>query len=143
MLQYLLVLNAGSSSATFPVFAASGALTLRRRDKIEGLVSSARRFATLEGLNVLLFTAGIAERSAYIQPDIRERLGWLDVMLGHEANAARAPVISTAESKVVVRIIPEDEGSASLPAIRSQLPAAWAQKETSHDWRLGMTGDLT
>lgn len=143
MPQYLLVLNAGSSSAKFPVFAAGGALTLRRRDAIEGLGNGAPSFAMPEKLDVRVFTAGIAERSAHIQPNIRERLGWMCVLLGHEANAAHAPVISTAESKVIVRIIPPDEGSASLPAIRSQLPAAWAQKETSHDWRLGMTGDLT
>ncbi len=65
--------------------------------------------ATLEGLDVLVFTAGIGERSAHVRERICARLGWLGVALDVQANAAHRTAISTAESKVGVLIIPADE----------------------------------
>jgi acetate kinase len=37
------------------------------------------------------------------------RLGWLGVTIDPQANAAHAPLISTAGSAVKVRVIPTDE----------------------------------
>jgi acetate kinase len=65
--------------------------------------------ATLGGLDALVFTAGIGERSADIRERICARLDWLGVTLDSEANAAHRPVIGAAESKVAVLIIPADE----------------------------------
>jgi acetate kinase len=65
--------------------------------------------ASLQGIDALVFTAGIGERSAEIRARICARLGWLGVALDAKANAAHRPVISTAESKVGVLIIPADE----------------------------------
>jgi len=65
--------------------------------------------AVLGGLDGLVFTAGIGERS----PDIRERVctlaRWLGVTLDPTANQAGGPRISTADSKVAVLAIPTDE----------------------------------
>jgi acetate kinase len=58
--------------------------------------------ATLGGLDMLVFTAGIGEH----QPVIRERvcagLGFLGVAIDPDANAAHAAVISSAASRVKV-----------------------------------------
>ena len=65
--------------------------------------------ASLEGLDALVFTAGIGERSAEIRERICSRLGWLGVSLDEEANAAHAAKISSPQSAVAVLIIPADE----------------------------------
>jgi acetate kinase len=65
--------------------------------------------AVLGGLDGLVFTAGIGERS----PEIRERVcanaAWLGIELDHAANRAGGPRISTARSRVAVYAIPTDE----------------------------------
>jgi acetate kinase len=65
--------------------------------------------ASLQGLDALVFTAGIGERSAEIRARICARLGWLGVTLDARANAAHEPRISTPDSRVAVLIIPADE----------------------------------
>jgi acetate kinase len=65
--------------------------------------------ATLEGIDALVFTAGIGERSAVIRERISAHLGWLGVTLDPEANAAHRPIINAANSAVSVLIIPADE----------------------------------
>jgi acetate kinase len=65
--------------------------------------------AALQGLNALVFTAGIGERSAEIRARICARLGWLGVALDADANAAHRAWISLAESAVAVLIVPADE----------------------------------
>jgi acetate kinase len=65
--------------------------------------------AVLGGLDGLVFTAGIGERS----PEIRERVcanaAWLGIELDHAVNRAGGPRISTAGSRVAVYVIPTDE----------------------------------
>jgi acetate kinase len=65
--------------------------------------------AALGGLDALVFTAGIGERSAEIRRRICERLGWLGLTLDEAANAAHRTRISTADSAIAVLIIPADE----------------------------------
>ncbi len=65
--------------------------------------------AALEGLEQLVFTAGVGENSATIRAEISRRCGWLGVELDAAANAANQPIISTAASRVLVRVIPTDE----------------------------------
>ena len=65
--------------------------------------------AALGGLDALVFTAGIGERSAEIRQRICARLGWLGVELDPGANAAHRPRISAPDSRVAVLIIPADE----------------------------------
>lgn len=68
-----------------------------------GLVTS------LGGLDGLIFTAGIGEHAAPIRAAICERLSWMGLELSPGANQKNAPVISTAESKIEVRVIPTNE----------------------------------
>ena len=64
---------------------------------------------SLAGLDGLVFTAGIGENSPAVRTLICKRLAWLGVELDAEANAAGAPTISSAASRVTVRVIPTDE----------------------------------
>ena len=64
---------------------------------------------SLEGLDCLVFTAGIGENDPVIRAAICARLAWTGLVLDEAANAANAPVISSPESRVIVRVIPTDE----------------------------------
>jgi len=65
--------------------------------------------AALQGLDGMVFTAGIGENDPLIRAAICARLGWAGVMLDEEANQANAPVISAPESRIKVRVIATDE----------------------------------
>jgi acetate kinase len=65
--------------------------------------------AVLGGLDTLVFSAGIGERSAPIRARICDRLAFLGVELDNRRNAANAAVISSDASRVAVRVIPTDE----------------------------------
>ena len=62
--------------------------------------------AVLGGLDALVFTAGIGERSPLVRGKVCEKLGWLGVTV---ANAANGPRISAADSRVSVFVIPTNE----------------------------------
>jgi len=65
--------------------------------------------ASLEGLDALVFTAGIGERSAEIRARIVARCRWLGIGLDPAANARHGPHISTPASAVSAWVIPTDE----------------------------------
>ena len=65
--------------------------------------------AALQGLDGLVFTAGIGENDAVIRAAICARLEWAGIRLDAQANAAHRDIISTPDSAVEVRVIPTDE----------------------------------
>jgi acetate kinase len=65
--------------------------------------------AALGGLDALVFTAGIGEHSAPIREQICQTAAWLGVKLDPAANAAGAPRISSADSRIPVWVIPTNE----------------------------------
>jgi acetate kinase len=65
--------------------------------------------SSLGGLDGIVFTAGIGEHAPQIRAQVCQRLGWLGVQLDDDANARDAGVISSAQSRVTVRVIPTDE----------------------------------
>jgi acetate kinase len=65
--------------------------------------------AALGGLDTIVFSGGIGERSAVIRREICSRLQSLNVALDDSPNEAHAAVISAAQSAVVIRVIPTDE----------------------------------
>ncbi|MBT0671521.1 acetate/propionate family kinase [Novosphingobium profundi] len=84
------------------------------REAIDLFVRSAAREAgalcvALEGLDALVFTAGIGENAPAVRAAICARLAWLGIDIDAASNAAGAPVISTAQSRVKVRVLPTDE----------------------------------
>jgi acetate kinase len=73
------------------------------RKRIGGLA------AALGGLDALVFAGGVGENSPEARARICEGLGFLGLALDANQNAANAPVISTASSRVNVRVIRTDE----------------------------------
>ena len=68
--------------------------------------------AVMDGIDVLTFTAGIGENDADIRREVCAGLGFLGLELDEAKNAERpgdARVISTADSKVTVMVVPTNE----------------------------------
>ncbi len=65
--------------------------------------------AVLGGIDTLVFAGGIGENSAEIRERICGGLEFLGVKLDPATNGANAPVISSGDSRVVVRVIKTDE----------------------------------
>ena len=63
----------------------------------------------LDGIDTLVFSAGIGEHAAAIRERICHRLTHLGMQVDDSLNAVHAAVISTAGSGIVVRVIPTDE----------------------------------
>ena len=65
--------------------------------------------AALGGLDTLVFSAGIGERSPAIRARICEGLGFLGIEVDDLRNASHAAVISTRASRVTVRVLATNE----------------------------------
>lgn len=65
--------------------------------------------ALLGGLDMLVFTAGVGENNPVIRERVCRRLGFLGVALDDAANSQNASVVSSTNSKVVVRVEPTNE----------------------------------
>jgi acetate kinase len=65
--------------------------------------------AVLGGLDILVFAGGIGENSPQIRSRICEGLQCFGIVLNEKRNNANAPVISTDNSRVKVRVIKTDE----------------------------------
>ncbi|MHB1215963.1 MAG: acetate/propionate family kinase [Thiobacillus sp.] len=63
----------------------------------------------LEGIDALVFTAGIGEHAAAVRAAICQRLAWLGLALDEAANRRHGPCISHAHSRVSAWVIPTDE----------------------------------
>ncbi len=65
--------------------------------------------AVLGGVDALVFTAGIGERSVEIRRRICEASAWLGVTLDAKANASHGPKISISRSQPSVWVVPTNE----------------------------------
>lgn len=78
---------------------------------------------SLQGLDTLVFTAGIGEHSAGVRARIAQHLAWMGVELDPARNQAGDTVISTQASPVRVMVIPTNEeriiAEQSLALVRS------------------------
>jgi acetate kinase len=86
----------------------------RARLSIEMFARSAKKtigsyVAVLGGLDLLVFTGGIGERDAEVRGKICEGMECFGVRLDKEANERSAGTISTADSRVRVRVVASDE----------------------------------
>ena len=77
----------------------------------------------LDGLDAIVFTAGIGENSASIRAAVCERLGFLGVELDTDANASARPdaTVSTPESPVRVIVLEAREDVVAARAARQLL----------------------
>jgi acetate kinase len=64
-----------------------------------------------DGIDALVFTAGIGEHAAPVRAAICGRLAWLGLQLDDAANQRQQACISQPDSPVSVWIIPTDEES--------------------------------
>lgn len=66
--------------------------------------------ATVQGMDALVFTAGIGENSSLLRKLVCDRLGWLGVQIEESANLKKGTLlISKPESRVKVYVIPTNE----------------------------------
>jgi acetate kinase len=83
--------------------------------------------ATLGGVDMIAFTAGVGEHSAVLRERICAALSWLGVALDDAANRANAAVISQATSRVAVVVEPTNEewiaATHALPFVREAAAA--------------------
>ncbi len=85
----------------------------------------------LEGIDALVFTAGIGEHAAPVRAAICRHLAWLGLTLDEVANRRHGPCISAPHSSVSAWIIPADE---------ERVIARHAWTLTGSGARLGRTG---
>ena len=78
--------------------------------------------ATLNGLDLLAFTAGIGEHQAPIRERICAGMGFLGVAIDPQANAIHAAVISSSASKVKVVVEPTNEEWVAATAAVALVP---------------------
>ncbi|VWD22312.1 acetate kinase [Burkholderia lata] len=65
--------------------------------------------AAMEGIDAVVFTAGIGEHAAPIREGVMRRAAWLGVEIDVAANNAGGPLVTTASSRVPVWVIPTNE----------------------------------
>jgi acetate kinase len=65
--------------------------------------------AAAQGIDALVFTAGIGEHAASLRERVCRHAAWLGVDLDPAANLSDGPLISTASSKVAAWVIPTNE----------------------------------
>lgn len=87
-------------------------------------VEIAAMAATLEGLDALVFTAGIGEHSARVRAGAVEGLVWLGFALDHEANLRHAARISAQGSRPALVMRTDEERMIALHTIKTaELPS--------------------
>lgn len=65
--------------------------------------------AAMNGVDVIVFTAGVGENCSVVRKEIAEYLTFLGVKLDEKNNANNAEIISTADSKVTIMVVPTNE----------------------------------
>ncbi len=78
--------------------------------------------AALEGLDAMVFTAGVGENSSTVRRKVCERLAWLGVDLDDAANDSGVTKVSAQDSAVEVLVIPTNEERVIGNATRALLP---------------------
>lgn len=86
----------------------------RAADAVELFCYRAKKYlgayaAVLGGLDVLVFTGGIGEHAPTVRERICSGLEFLGICLDSSRNEANAPLISSSDSRVSVRVIQTDE----------------------------------
>ncbi|MDO6564434.1 acetate/propionate family kinase [Amphritea sp. 1_MG-2023] len=83
-----------------------------------------RLSAALQGLDQLVFTAGVGENDSSLRKRICDQLDWLGIKLNKSANQESEAIISKATSPVTVRVIPTNEEAMIARHTESILAAA-------------------
>ena len=113
------LLAVSGTSADMRDLLASRATDARAADAVDLFCYEVRKTvgafaAVLGGVDTLVFSGGIGEKSAPVRAAVGEGLAWLGIDIDAAANEKNADVVSTRTSKVQVRVIPTDEESVIL-----------------------------
>lgn len=65
--------------------------------------------AAMQGLDAVVFTAGIGEHSSAVREKVCHQAAWMGIDLDTDANLKHAPRITTLDSDIPVFVIPTDE----------------------------------
>jgi acetate kinase len=65
--------------------------------------------AAMDGIDALVFTAGIGEHAAAIREGVVRHAAWLGAELDAEANGKGGPLITTDSSRISAWVIPTNE----------------------------------
>ena len=108
------LLGISETSSDMRDLAARAATDPRAAEAVQIFCYQAKKYigafaAALGGLDTLVFAGGIGEHSAEVRARICDGLEFLGLRLEASRNASHAAVISTADSRVAVRVIPTDE----------------------------------
>jgi acetate kinase len=101
----------------------------RAADAIDLFCYSAKKHlaaltAALGGLDTLIFSAGIGEHAPEIRAQICTGLDFLGLHLDSEKNSQNADIVSTDDSRVIIRVIPTDEEIVIARTVHSILASA-------------------
>lgn len=107
----------------------------RATEALEKFCYSARKWigafaAALGGLDTLVFSGGIGEHAADIRARICAPLTFLGIEIDRTLNAQHAPVISRDDARATVRVIPTDEESTILRAVRKLLSVPQSETQS-------------
>ncbi|MCX7301371.1 MAG: acetate/propionate family kinase [Rhodobacterales bacterium] len=80
--------------------------------------------AAMGGIDALVFCGGIGENARNIRARICERMGWMGIAIDPAANEGNSRVISSADAKTTVLIIPTNEELVIARAARSLAASA-------------------
>ena len=65
--------------------------------------------AEMNGVDAIVFTGGIGEKSAYLRELVLEHFSYLGLKLDKAANKSHSSIISTNDSKVIAMVVPTNE----------------------------------
>ena len=68
-----------------------------------------RLTAALEGVEQVVFSGGVGENDADVRARVLNRCQWLGISIDAEANQRNSGIISTPDSRVIVRVMPTNE----------------------------------
>ena len=85
----------------------------------------------LEGLDAIVFTAGIGENSSIVRQKICARLGWIGVEIDETANKENATRINAPASNVDVMVIPTDEEAVIARSVQNLIGMAVDDGQTA------------
>lgn len=122
------LLGVSETSADMQDLLAAQATDTRAAEAVALFCYQARKWvgayaAVLGGLDTLVFSGGIGEHAAEVRARICAGLEFLGLELDAAHNATHAAVISSAGSRVVVRVIPTDEERMLAQLVSGLLPA--------------------
>jgi acetate kinase len=120
------LLGVSGSSADMRVLLAQQATDEAAREAVDFFCYQAKKWigaftAALGGVDTLVFAGGIGEHAPLVRGQACSGLDFLGIEIDEDRNAANAAVISSAASRVTVRVMKTDEERVIAEAVAREL----------------------